>query len=86
MNLYVSNLHQNSIESDLYRLFAPFGEVDSVQIIRDRVTNRPRGKALIIMPVEKQGKTALSKLDRTLLNGKVISVAEKLYDPGPKAF
>ena len=86
MNLYVSNLHQNVIESDLQRLFTSFGEIDSIRLVRDKLTNRSRGSAFVIMPIEKQGKSAIMNLDGHDLKGKTISVSEIHYDPAPKAF
>ena len=86
MNLYINNLHQSFIEADIHRLFAPYGEIDSVKLIRDKHNNRSRGSAFVIMPVEKQGSEAMINLDGSLLNGKTISVTEVKYDPSFKAF
>ncbi|MGZ5511604.1 MAG: RNA recognition motif domain-containing protein [Nitrososphaeraceae archaeon] len=58
MNIHVANLNLNLIESDLQRMFSPFGEVKTVNLIRDSLNNRSRGRAFIDMPVEKEGKKA----------------------------
>ena len=86
MNLYVNNLHQSIIEADVHRLFAPYGEIDSVQLVRDKHSNRSRGSAFVCMPVEKQGNEALVQLDGRQVSGKTISVTEIRYDPSFKAF
>ena len=85
MKIHVSNLHLNVIESDLQRMFVPFGEVKSVELVRDKLNNRPRGSAFIDMPVEKEGLKALSSLDGSEVLGKFIRVSEVTYDPGYEA-
>ena len=82
MNIHVSNLNLNLIESDLQRIFAPFGEIKSVQLIRDKLNNRSRGRAFIEMPVEKEGRKAIISLHGSEVRGKLITVTEVRYDPG----
>jgi RNA recognition motif-containing protein len=76
MTIYVSNLNLNIIESDLRKLFARFGDVNSVSIKKDQYNGRSRGTAVIDMPVEKEAKEAISCLDNLSLLGKKIFVAE----------
>ena len=64
----------NVVETDLQRLFTPFGEISCIEILRDRLNNRPRGKATIVMPVEKQAQQAVASLNGTLMLGRVIKV------------
>jgi RNA recognition motif-containing protein len=82
MNIHVSNLHLNLIESDLQRMFSNYGEVKSVELIRDKLNNRSKGRAFVEMPVEKEGLKALSQLDGIDVMGKQIQVSEVKYDPG----
>lgn len=82
MNIHVSNLHPNMIESDLLRVFALYGEVNSVELIRDKLNNRSKGRAFIEMPVEKEGQKALTTLDGTEMMGRMVKVSEVKYDPG----
>ena len=49
MNIHVSNLSLNIIDSDLRKLFSSFGEVDSAVIVRDKWNGRSRGTALVDM-------------------------------------
>ena len=76
MNIQVSNLNLNLIESDLQRLFTPYGEVGSINIIRDKLNNRSRGKALIDMPVNIEARQAIISLHGKLFGGKTINVIE----------
>lgn len=74
MNIQVSNLDLNSTETDLQRLFTPYGEIDSIEINRDQFNNRSRGKAVIDMPVEKEAQMAILNLNGVQLGGKKIVV------------
>ena len=86
MNIHVANLNLNLIESDIQRIFAPFGEVKSIQLVRDTLNNRSRGRAFIDMPVEKEGKKAILNLNGLEIKGKSIVVSEIMYDPGLSSY
>lgn len=76
MNIEISNIHLNVIEADLRRLFTPFGEVITVELVRDKWNNRSTGHAYVNMPVQKQAQAAIVTLNGTLLSGKPIIVTE----------
>lgn len=76
MNIEITNIHLNVIEADLRRIFTPFGEVTTVELVRDKWNNRSTGRALVNMPVEKQAQAAIVTLNGTVLAGKAIGVAE----------
>lgn len=76
MNIQVSNLNLNLIESDIQRLFTPYGEIGTICIIRDKLNNRSRGKALIQMPVNLEARQAILSLHGRLFAGKTLNVVE----------
>jgi RNA recognition motif-containing protein len=86
MNIHITNLDRNVIESDLRKLFTPFGEVGSVELVRDKLNNRSRGRAYVEMPLQPHGEKAISDLNRTWFKGKVIAVAAIGYNPGYDAW
>ncbi|MCU0935029.1 MAG: RNA-binding protein [Gammaproteobacteria bacterium] len=47
--LYVGNLPYTVSEADVEKLFARYGEVQSVKLINDRETGRPRGFGFVEM-------------------------------------
>lgn len=85
MQIHVSNLHSNLIESDIQRLFTPFGEVDKVTLMRDKLNNRSIGRAFIEMPVQKDAAQAILSLNGNEIRGKRIVVKKVVYDPAPNA-
>lgn len=74
MILEITNLNLNVVETDLQRLFTPYGEISSVDILRDGLNNRSRGKALINMPVDKEARQAAMSLSGTVMSGRSIVV------------
>lgn len=82
MNILLTNLSLNAIESDIQRLFMPFGEINSITILRDKWNNRPKGLALVDMPISSEAENAIERLHKTEFAGKVISVSSTSYEEG----
>lgn len=74
MNIYVSNLGFSTQDEDLRKLFSEYGDVSSAKIIMDKETNRSRGFGFVEMPDDNAGKTAISELDGTMVDGRAIKV------------
>jgi len=74
--LYVGNLTYNVNESDLETLFAPFGTVQSAQVIVDRDTNRSKGFAFVEMETEAQAQAAIQGLNTREHDGRNLTVNE----------
>lgn len=74
--LYVGNLSFNATEDELRELFARHGSVDSVKVIMDRETGRPRGFAFVEMSEPSAATDAIRALDGTQLGGRAMKVNE----------
>jgi cold-inducible RNA-binding protein len=74
--LYVGNLPYETQESDLQSLFAQFGTVDSVQVMRDRDTGRARGFAFVEMASESEAQAAVTQLNEQPFGGRKLTVNE----------
>jgi RNA recognition motif-containing protein len=72
--IQLANLHLNLIETDIQRLVTPFGEINSIQVVRDKLNNRSRGKALVDMPVKNEAENAIVGLHGTVVSGKSLVV------------
>ena len=74
--LYVGNLPFSSTEEDLRSVFERHGSVESVNVITDRETGRPRGFAFVEMGEESTASEAIRALDGSDLGGRNIRVNE----------
>jgi RNA recognition motif-containing protein len=74
--LYVGNLPFTSTEAELRALFGRHGSVDSVNVITDRETGRPRGFAFVEMTEASAAADAIKALDGTQLDGRSLKVNE----------
>ena len=74
--LYVGNLSFSSTEEDLKQLFGRHGSVESVNVIMDRETGRPRGFAFVEMAEGSAAQDAIRALDGTDFGGRTIKVNE----------
>lgn len=76
MNIYVGNLSFDTTEEQLRQAFEGFGEVSSVNIIKDKYTGEPRGFAFVEMPDGEQSQAAIAGLNGQDLNGRTLNVNE----------
>lgn len=75
-NIYVGNLSFHTDEESLRQTFAQFGQVDNVNIIRDRDTGQPRGFAFVEMSNDSEADTAMQQLNGSALDGRNLTVNE----------
>jgi RNA recognition motif-containing protein len=72
--LYVGNLSYSTTETTLRPLFAAYGEIESVNVITDRETGRPRGFAFVEMSTEQAADAAISGLNGKRVDDREIKV------------
>ena len=72
--VYVGNLSYNTTEGALRTLFAEFGEIESVNVITDRDTGRPKGFAFVEMATEEAAQKSISSLNGKLVDEREIKV------------
>ncbi len=74
--LYVGNLTYNVNNADLEALFAPYGTVQSSQVIMDRETNRSKGFGFVEMSSDSEAKAAINGLHDHEHEGRRLTVNE----------
>jgi cold-inducible RNA-binding protein len=74
--LYVGNLPYEIGETELQELFAKVGPVDSVSVMRDQSTGRPRGFAFVEMGSDEAAQSAIQGLNETQVGGRTLTVNE----------
>jgi len=76
MNIYVGNLAAEVTEDDLRQAFQAFGQVASVNIIKDKYSGRSRGFGFVEMPVVSEGQAAVVGLKGKTLKDRTLDVSE----------
>jgi RNA recognition motif-containing protein len=72
--IYVGNLPFSATEDSIHELFSQYGQVESVKLVTDRDTGRPRGFGFVEMT---DGATeAISALNETEFGGRNLKVNE----------
>ena len=74
MNIYVGNLPYNISEDDLKATFSEFGEVETVNIIKDKFSGQSKGFGFVEMPSNSEADKAIKALNDTALKGRNIKV------------
>jgi len=81
--LFVGNLPYETMEQDLEALFGQSGAVETVTVVRDRMTGRARGFAFVEMADEDGAQKAITALHGHQLGGRALTVNEA-RPPAPR--
>ena len=76
MKIYVGSLSYKVTEEDLKKEFESFGQVESVNIIKDRYSGESRGFGFVEMPNKDEAQSAIEGLNGRELKGRKLSVNE----------
>ena len=76
MNIYVGNLSYEVTEQELQRAFEAFGQVESVNVIKDKFSGRSKGFGFVEMPDKANAQSAINELNGKELNGRTLNVNE----------
>ena len=76
MNIHVSNLAYNVTEDDLRALFAEFGELSGVNIVKDRFSGQSKGFGFVEMPNNWEADKAMKALNGTKLKDQSIKLSQ----------
>jgi len=74
--LYVGNLSYETTDSDLDKLFAAHGTVQSAQVIMDRETGRSKGFGFVEMGSDSEAQAAIQALNGKEVGGRSLTVNE----------
>lgn len=76
MNIYVGNLSKEVSDQDLQNLFAEYGNIKSVKVIRDLFSGESKGFGFVEMPGVADAQKAINELNTKDLKGKKLVVNE----------
>lgn len=74
--LYVGNLPYETDETQLQSIFAQAGTVDTVSVIRDKMTGRARGFAFVEMSTDEEAQAAIKQFNTADFGGRAMTVNE----------
>ena len=72
--MFVGNLPWSATEEDLNQLFSRFGTVESVEVLRDKFTNRARGFGFVTMSTPEQALAAVAGTEGQDFQGRPLKV------------
>ena len=75
-NIYVGNISFQTTEQDLDAAFSAYGQVDRVQIVKDRDTGQSRGFAFVEMVNPAEADKAIEALNGADVGGRTLTVNE----------
>jgi len=76
MNIYVGNLSFEVTEEDLRQAFEAFGQVTSINIIKDKYSGESRGFGFVEMPTKAEAQSAITDLNEKELKGRALKINE----------
>jgi cold-inducible RNA-binding protein len=76
VNIYVGNLSREVAEDELRQAFEAFGQVTSVNVIKDRYSGESRGFGFVEMSTKSEAQAAINGLNGTSLGERTLSVSE----------
>ena len=74
MNILVTKLARKTTSETLRSGFEKFGEVSAVELVMDSATNKSKGFGFVEMPKEEEAEEAISKMNKSKLDGQTIVV------------
>lgn len=74
MNIYVGNLSYKSSEAEIKAAFEAYGNVSSVNIIKDRETGNSKGFCFVEMPDDAEAAAAIEGLNGKDMGGRALNV------------
>lgn len=76
MKIYVGSISNDVTDADLRQAFEAFGQVASAAVVKDKISDAPRGFGFVEMPVQAEAQAAIQGLNGKDLKGRTLSVNE----------
>lgn len=76
--IYVGNLVYSMDEGNIHSIFAKYGKVGKIEVIRDPKTKQSKGIAFLQMYNKEDAKKAITKLNGSQINGRTLKVSVAL--------
>lgn len=84
MKIYIGNLSFSTTEDQLKNAFSDFGEVESVNIIKDKETDKSKGFAFVEIENAENALNAIEAMNGKLFDGRKLRVNQAKEMPPRK--
>lgn len=74
--LYIGGFPYSTTEEELREAFAPFGVMESIRIISDKLTGRSKGFGFVEMATEEDAQKAIDGMNGKEIGGRSLMVSE----------
>lgn len=74
MKIYVGNLPFTATDDEVREMFEEYGDVESVSLVTDRETGKPRGFGFVQMSIG--GEEAIEELHQREYGGRILNVSD----------
>jgi cold-inducible RNA-binding protein len=74
--IYVGNLSFDTNDDQLSKMFLPFGQVTSSNVITDKYTGRSRGFGFVEMDNTEEADKAIAELNGKSVDGRALTISE----------
>ena len=74
--LYVGNVGYGVTDDQLRTMFAPYGSVQTAQVITDRDTGRSKGFGFVEMNSDQEAQAAIAGMNGQMADGRALTVNE----------
>jgi len=81
VNIYVGNLSDSALETDIRGAFEGYGRVTRVSIIKDARTGLSRGFGYVEMPDSNEALSAIRAVHRRDVHGSMLAVGPARWEP-----
>jgi RNA recognition motif-containing protein len=76
MRIYVGNLTYSVTDDDLREVFGEYGELASVEVIKDKFSGQSKGFGFVDMPNGAEADAAIKALNESVFKGRKLTVNE----------
>ncbi len=76
MKIYIGNLSYEVTEEDLRLALEPFGQIESVDVIKDKYSGKSKGFGFAEIPSKDEAQAAIDGLNGKDLKGRTLTVNE----------
>ena len=74
MNIYIGQLPYSVNEDEIREVFTEYGEIASLNLIKDKFSGQSKGFGFIDMPNNSEADKAIKALNKSMLKGREIKV------------